>query len=37
MKDKVEDNAHFVQTDGQSVELYQFGRGDVRLKGSLEL
>ena len=36
-KEKVEDNAHFVETDGKSVELYAFKRGKAVAKESLEL
>lgn len=36
-EEKAEDNAHFVQTDGHSVELVQFAGGDIQLKKRLEL
>ena len=36
-KEKVEDNAHFVQTDGTSVELYAFKKGKAVPKESLRL
>ena len=36
-KEKVEDNAHFVETDGTSVELYAFEQGKAVPKESLKL
>lgn len=36
-KENVEDNAHFVETDGKSVELYAFKKGKAVPKESLRL
>ena len=36
-EDHKEDNAHFVQTDGQTVELYGFNNGIADQKNSLTL
>lgn len=36
-KENIEDNAHFVETDGKRVELYAFKKGEAILKEALQL